>query len=419
MHPTPIGTMWNRLLIIAFFALLFGLSGMARAQSDPDAEDPASAEASAPESESEPESSTDPAAEAEAPPDSATESEVAPEPARPARWKPPEPSPKSYDWIRLKSGEWLKGEIVRVRDDTLRFDSDELDELDLDWEDIPAFRSPRLHTYIFEGRRIFTGTAVMQDGRITLAMADGEEREFDRDKLVSIVSGDQSERSWWSGKLSLGLIARTGNTESTDFNTTFEIKREAPVTRFSIDYTGNTSSQDGSLTASNNRADLAFDIYVSRRFFVTAPSFNFYRDEFQNIEYQLSPGLGVGYDLLKKKWIDWEIGGGAAYQHTQFISTTVDQGASSDVALLASTSLDFDFPSGIELDNSYQLQLVVTNPGLTAQHLLSTLSFDIWGPLDLDVSFSWDRVQDPVTAADGTTPESDDLRLSVGIGIEF
>jgi hypothetical protein len=29
-----------------------------------------------------------------------------------------------FDWVRLVSGEWLKGSIEGMRDDTLRFDSD-------------------------------------------------------------------------------------------------------------------------------------------------------------------------------------------------------------------------------------------------------------------------------------------------------
>jgi putative salt-induced outer membrane protein YdiY len=328
------------------------------------------------------------------------------------------PSPEAFDWIRLKSGEWLKGEIKYLRDETMLFDSDELDELEIDWVDIKELRSPRRHTYILEGRRIVTGTAVLADGNMVIGTEDGD-REFRSTKLVSIVAGDATERSWWSGDLTIGLIAQTGNTEQTDFNSRLNIKREAPVTRLSFLYTGVTSTQDDERTASNNRANLSLDIYVSRRFFVTAPTVAFYRDEFQNINYQITPGAGVGYDLFKTRWVEWEIGGGAAYQYTDFISTLTRDSTSSDVALLASTELNFDFTKDIEFDNSYQLQFVATNPGLTSHHLISSLSFDIWGPLELDVSLTWDRVEDPVTDAGGDQPESDDARLSVGITVDF
>jgi len=335
-----------------------------------------------------------------------------------ARWEPPEPSPTEFDWIRLKSGEWLKGEIERMRDEKMVFDSDELETLELDWDDISAIYSPHEHSYVFEGRRIHTGTATMRDGRVVVSSEDGV-REFERRKLVSIVPGDRSELSLWSGKLSAGLIARAGNTQSTDVTALFNIRREAPVVRLGLDYNGALSSQSGQRTANNARANYATDVYLSRRFFVTVPSLSFYRDEFQNIEYQLTPGAAIGYDLVDNRWIDWEVGVGAAYQYTAFISVANDSRFSQDVAAVFSTSLDLDITADIELDTDYRLQLGLTDPGLTTQHLLSTLSVDILGPLELDVSFSWDRLEQPVPNADGTVPKSNDYRLSVGLGIDF
>ena len=88
-------------------------------------------------------------------------------------------------------------------------------------------------------------------------------------------------------------------------------------------------------------------------------------------------------------------------------------------AVALNTSLNLDLPRGIELDTLYRLVVVVTNFGNTSHHLLSVLSFDIWGPLDLDVSLTWDRTQDPVPDQDGNRPVPDDLRLSLGLGIDF
>ena len=39
--------------------------------------------------------------------------------------------------------------------------------------------------------------------------------------------------------------------------------------------------------------------------------------------------------------------------------------------------------------------------------------------LDLDVSFIWDRTEEPQVAEDGTTPEKDDFRFIVSLGYEF
>jgi hypothetical protein len=48
-------------------------------------------------------------------------------------WQPqaPEGRPTDFDWIRLPSDEWLKGEIISMYDGVLEFDSDELGKLTL------------------------------------------------------------------------------------------------------------------------------------------------------------------------------------------------------------------------------------------------------------------------------------------------
>ena len=49
----------------------------------------------------------------------------------------------------------------------------------------------------------------------------------------------------------------------------------------------------------------------------------------------------------------------------------------------------------------------------------SVFSFEVWGPLDLDVSFVWDRIENPADDPDGETPKSDDFQLTVGVSLEL
>ena len=51
-------------------------------------------------------------------------------PARSAEWEPPPPMPDKFDWVQLKSGEWLKGEIKVMYEGSIEFESEELDLLD-------------------------------------------------------------------------------------------------------------------------------------------------------------------------------------------------------------------------------------------------------------------------------------------------
>ena len=65
-------------------------------------------------------------------------------------WSPTSALPEKFDWIQLTSGEWLKGDLKVLYDKKLEFDSDELDLLELDWEDVKQIRGYKLFSVRFE-----------------------------------------------------------------------------------------------------------------------------------------------------------------------------------------------------------------------------------------------------------------------------
>jgi hypothetical protein len=55
-------------------------------------------------------------------------------------FRPPESELAKTNWLRLNSGEWLRGEIEYMRDGDLEFDSKDLDDLTISFKDIAEFR---------------------------------------------------------------------------------------------------------------------------------------------------------------------------------------------------------------------------------------------------------------------------------------
>jgi hypothetical protein len=66
-----------------------------------------------------------------------------------------------------------------------------------------------------------------------------------------------------------------------------------------------------------------------------------------------------------------------------------------------------------------QMSFLDDDSGTYQHHILTTLSTDLIGELDLDVSFVWDRTQKPQPRADSSIPEKDDYWLMVGLAFEF
>ena len=139
----------------------------------------------------------------------AATSQPLPEPARPTAGDPPPPRPRTgdFDWIQLKNGEWLKGEIEDLQDESFSFESDELDTLQFDWDDVYTVYSPRSNTCVFEDRTSVIGK-LRVDGKTVTIVTDEGEKHYDREDLRSIIPGGLKEQDHWSGKWSVGLAIR-------------------------------------------------------------------------------------------------------------------------------------------------------------------------------------------------------------------
>jgi putative salt-induced outer membrane protein YdiY len=333
-------------------------------------------------------------------------------------WEPMIPQDDVFDWIQLKSGEWLKGRVKAMQDRALEFDSEELNDLTFDWKDIRQVRSPRTQDVLFVDKSRFSGPVTVTPESVTIGGA--EPHTFPRDQLQSITPGGSRELGYWSGKISLGLTLRAGNTESVEYQAQVHLQRRTPTTRLSLDYIGNLSSIDGVENANNNRVNSEFDLWLSRRFYLILPFAEYLSDPFQNLKHRVTLGVGVGYDLIARPTVEWNITAGPAYQQSWFESVQAGEEDSIGSAALAFGSrLDWNINRRIELIMEYRGQYTSREVGDTTHHAVATLQFELTKHFDLDVSLTWDRVSSPKPDENGSIPKPDDFRLVLGFGLDF
>ncbi len=331
----------------------------------------------------------------------------------------------SFDWIQMSSGEWLKGEFKQVYDDTLYFDSDEFDDVSPDFADVNSLVTPRTVRVRLPERRIVQGTMRMQDKVVEIDTGTQVVR-VDSSEIVGIEVGEQREINYWSASASIGFSIRQGNTEQSDLNVRGNIKRQTSLTRTQLSYTGNLSSSNPNPgdpasesvgTANNHRVPASFDLFLTDRLFIQPVGFEYYTAEFKNVDNRYTIGGGLGYELYSSSWVDLEIGGGAAYQNTDF--RTGDPADEDNAAVTINFTFDFDLPRGIEWDNRYDGQITVTNMDRTSTHLESILSFDVWGPLEFEATFLFDRIERPVQPGDGIVIQPNDFNVTFGLSIDL
>ena len=355
----------------------------------------------------------------------------------------PQPGEGDFDWIKFKNGEVLKGEIVELQDDSFVFDSDKLGKLTLDWEDIGEVISKKTNLLMFRDKSTVEGSFTVDTESVTvvnvesaadtavepgepdepsLAGAPGEadEATYPRSELRMIVPGGDRERNYWSGKLSLGMTGRRGNVDQLDIAGFVTVQRRDAMTRLLFEYNGAYSEVDSEKTADNHRANASYDIYLTERFYVRPAFLIAYRDPFQNIRYQLTPGAGLGYDIIDEGGIEWSAGGGIGWQYTVYQDPVAGADSTDNsFALLAGTRFKWEATSKIDLGFDFDITMPVPETDNFQFRAVAWTEIDVYGDLDLDIRFTWDRVNAPAPASDGTVPLPDDYRLYVGLGWEF
>lgn len=334
------------------------------------------------------------------------------------------PSAEKFDWVQLTSNEWLKGEIKGMYKDSLEFDSDKLDLLDIDWSDVKILRSHRVNNINIEGIGATSGVLEVTDDSLEI-VNDYENQTYDRSRLISFAPGGKRERDLWAIKATLSLDLRQGNTDQIDYTAKLNIKRRGSTSRFLMDYIGNiskTNGGEGSLveTINNHRLNGSYDYYKTRYFFYTPVFAEFYRNPFLNIDLKTTLGVGLGYTVIDDGRTELSFAGGPAYVKTEFISVAAGESISeSTPAAVLNTNYDFELTKTIDFIAKYNIQVGNEASGGYTHHIILTVESEITGALDFDVSFIWDRTSDPTQAADGTTPVPDDYRVTFGVSYTY
>lgn len=332
-------------------------------------------------------------------------------------WKP---TATEFDWVQLTSGEWLKGEIKSMYSEKLEFDSDKLDLLSINMDDVKFLQSFNPVLIKIENMGPIKGVLNISRDKVSVTNAE-QVRDFDIIEIVSFAPSGERESDLWWVKFTLGFDVRKGNTNQIDFTSKLSAKRRTATSNFLVDYIGNISRTDavsGSLeeTINNHRVNFNLDKYVTRYFFYTPVFGEYYSDTFQNIDKRLSLGVGIGYTLTDSDKTEWSVSAGPSYLTTKYISVQAGNERTVDsLSLSLSTDYESEISSMVDFIFKYKIQASEKEAGGYTHHVIATLENELTNDFDLDVSFIWDRISDPTVDQDQNVPEKNDFRFMLGI----
>jgi len=341
-------------------------------------------------------------------------------------WEKPTPIfEQKYDWLRLSSDEWLKGDIVAMYDEELEFDSDELDLQTIDWEDVAELRSKSWQSIRLVDGTIAEGYLVVKDGQLSLVKY-GKTTHYELVNLLSIASSAQNERDLWDGYINVGINLREGNTVQFDYTFNAGVQRRSASSRFKTDYTANYSkyedqdTEENIVTANSDRLTSTYDWFFSQKIYLRAMDFEYFSDEFLNIDRRMRYGVAVGYHVIDTNRTTWDVNAGPSYQTTVFKEVQEgEKDTENSPGLVLGTDFTYEITADIDYDASYNIQFVDEASGDYIHHFQTGLEIELANDFDLDVTFYADRTEKPKADAEDNIPEQNDFRLVVSLGYDF
>ncbi len=326
----------------------------------------------------------------------------------------------TFDWLQLVSGEWIKGNIARMRQDKLEFDSEKLDMLNLDFADVSLVHSPQVNTYVFDDRVSATGPAVITADQVIVQTEEGT-KTFPRAELESIVEGEK-ERDWWSMKLRFGLTLNRGNTNQLTYDIKFNTRREDQLTLLDLNYNATFGKTNGVQNVNRQLGEFLFNVFLGSRWWVTPAFGQLFNDRFQNIKFRATPAAGAGVHIFDKPKVKWDFITGIGYQYLNALDPAAGtRNPQNDAFIPLYTYWDFDITGDIDFTVSWLTNLVVTTIGNTNHTGKADLSVELTSLIDLDLAFLYLRTEQPLQPADPALPaiEKNDYQLVVGISLEL
>jgi len=138
-------------------------------------------------------------------------------------WEEMSPTPKNKDWVKTKSGEWFRGEIIAMYDDDLEFDSDEIGLYTFDFADIDEIKSHNMMSVNIEDVATFDGLLRFKDNKMNIIQGD-KKYTFPKSQIVSMGPTAELESNLWTGKITLSADIRSGNKDEQDFAAKVDLK---------------------------------------------------------------------------------------------------------------------------------------------------------------------------------------------------
>lgn len=220
------------------------------------------------------------------------------------------------DTVHLNNGDKISGKIISTDNDEITITTEYAGDIKLQWSSIANFESNKVVTVELKDKSRINGVAVAsQPGQLSLRSDQFVNPVIIDINQIAAINPPSYDHIPLSGKLNIGGMKQTGNTENQTFHADAELIARGPNNRTTIGAEYNQGASDGEENANNGRAYLSYDHFITEKWYAYANT-DFSRNKFQDLNFRAFAGGGLGYQFWddSKKYLSFEAGPGYIYE---------------------------------------------------------------------------------------------------------
>jgi len=219
------------------------------------------------------------------------------------------PNFSAADEIRMKNGDRLSGELIRMEKELLFFRTTYAEEkLNISWDEIDCIVSDRTLPVEFKDNELLIGKiSCPESGKIQIESTIlGRSIATPLNKLLAV------NPSTYSGVFNLGGSLNSGNTDTKALNVATRFQVKTHKYRFTIEAKYNYGEANEVTSARNSTGSLKYDFFTTKKTYSYAHSLT-EQDSFANLNLRNTEGLGLGYQFFDTRLLNLFAEAGISY----------------------------------------------------------------------------------------------------------
>ena len=214
------------------------------------------------------------------------------------------------DEVRLKNGDKVTGQIVRMQDNKLILKTTYAGEITIIWQEVTGFQTDGSVKIVLTDETTLEGTTeAAEDGKMKLATDKLETPSSFSLADVKAVNPEPPKTVRINTRLNASITSERGNTKSDNYYFDGEFVARTKMNRYTAGGELSKEKADGITTSQNWLAYGNYSHFLSEKWFLYVNTL-FEHDEFKDLNLRSTLGAGAGYQFFETTLLNLSISAG-------------------------------------------------------------------------------------------------------------